>query len=100
MTFSLLNSFFTALLPLAALPVLFHLFFRLKQPRRTFPTLMFFRRIDPKLNARRRLRAWLILLLRTLLILCLLFALAKPVWFGVGHAGAVAVVLVSTTPVR
>jgi hypothetical protein len=94
MTFSLLNSFFTALLPLAALPVLFHLFFRLKQPRRTFPTLMFFRRIDPKLNARRRLRAWLILLLRTLLILCLLFALAKPVWFGVGHAGAVAVVLV------
>ena len=94
MTLSLLNSFFTALLPLAALPVVFHLFFRLKRQPRTFPSLMFFRRIDPKLNARRRLREWLILLLRTLLILCLLLALAKPVWFGVGREGAIAVVLV------
>lgn len=94
MTFSLLNSFFATLLPLAALPVIFHLFFRLKKQPRAFSTLMFFSRIDPKLNARRRLREWLILLLRTLLILALLLALARPVWFGVGRAGAVAVVLV------
>ena len=51
-----LNPFFLSLLPLAALPVLFHLFFRLKKTPRAFPTLMFFNRIDPKLNARRRLR--------------------------------------------
>ena len=89
-----LNPFFLSLLPLAALPVLFHLFFRLKKSPRAFSTLMFFNRIDPKLNARRRLREWLILLLRTLLILLLLFALARPVWFGIGRQGSVAVALV------
>jgi hypothetical protein len=89
-----LNLFFMSLLPLAALPVLFHLFFRLKKSPRAFPTLMFFNRIDPKLNARRRLREWLILLLRTLLILFLLLALARPVWFGIGKQGTVAVALV------
>ena len=89
-----LNPLFLSLLPLAALPVLFHLFFRLKRTPQAFSTLMFFTRIDPKLNARRRLREWLILLLRTLLILLLLLALAHPVWFGIGNQGAVAVALV------
>ena len=88
-----INPLFLSLLPLAALPVLFHLFFRLKRTARPFPTLMFFHRLDPKLNARRRLREWLILLLRTLLILFLLLALARPVWHGHGQAGEVAVVL-------
>jgi len=88
-----LNPLFVSMLPLAALPVLFHLFFRLKRQPRPFPTLMFFHRLDPKLNARRRLREWLILLLRTLLILFLLLALARPVWFGHGQGGDVAVVL-------
>ena len=91
---TVLNPFFLSLLPLAALPVVFHLFFRLKKSPRVFSTLMFFDRIDPKLNARRRVREWLILLLRTLLILFLLLALAKPVWFGVGKQGTVAVALV------
>jgi hypothetical protein len=88
-----LNPLFLPLLPLAALPVLFHLFFRLKRQARPFPTLMFFHRLDPKLNARRRLREWLILLLRVLLVLFLLLALARPVWFGHGQAGDLAVVL-------
>jgi hypothetical protein len=88
-----LNPLFLSLLPLAALPVAFHFFFRLKRQTRPFPTLMFFHRLDPKLNARRRLREWLILLLRTLLILFLLLALARPVWFGHGQAGDLAVVL-------
>jgi hypothetical protein len=87
------NPLFLSLLPLAALPVAFHFFFRLKRQARPFPTLMFFQRLDPKLNARRRLREWLILLLRTLLILFLLLALARPVWFGHGQQGSVAVVL-------
>ncbi len=89
-----LNPLFLSLLPLAALPVVFHLFFRLKKSPRVFSTLMFFDRIDPKLNARRRLREWIILLLRTLLILFLLLALARPVWFGIGREGSVAVALV------
>src|SRR5580658_3482146 len=87
------NPFFLSLLPLAALPVAFHFFYRLKRQTRPFPTLMFFHRLNPKLNARRRLREWLILLLRTLLILFLLLALARPVWFGRGKEGTVAVVL-------
>ena len=89
-----LNAFFLTLLPLAALPVLFHLFFRLKKQSRSVSTLMFFHRIDPKLNARRRLREWLILLLRALLIALTLLCLARPVWFGVGKEVSVAVVLV------
>ncbi|MGA2175915.1 MAG: BatA domain-containing protein [Verrucomicrobiota bacterium] len=88
-----LNPFFLSLLPLAALPIAFHFFFRLKRQARPFPTLMFFHRLDPKLNARRRLRQWLILLLRTLLILFVLLALARPVWFGHGQEGDVALVL-------
>jgi hypothetical protein len=91
---SALNPFFLSLLPLAVLPIVFHLFFRLKKQLRPFPTLMFFHRIDPNLNARRRLREWLVLLLRTLLILLVLLALARPVWFGIGKEGTVAVVLV------
>lgn len=88
------NPLFLNLLPLAALPVIFHFFFRLKTTPRPFSTLMFFTRIDPKFNARRRLREWLILALRTLLIACLLLALARPVWFGVGRRGTVALALV------
>jgi hypothetical protein len=88
-----LNPLFLSLLPLAALPVLFHLFFRLKRKTRAFPTLLFFHRLDPKLNARRRLREWLILLLRALLILFLLLALARPVWVGHGQAGEIGVAL-------
>jgi hypothetical protein len=89
-----LNPLFISLLPLAALPILFHLFFRLKKRPRVFSTLLFFHRIDPRLNARRRLREWLVLLLRTLLILFLLLALARPVWRGIGREGTVAAVLV------
>jgi hypothetical protein len=88
-----LNPLFLSMLPLAALPVLFHLFFRLKRRPHPFSTLMFFHRLDPKLNARRRLREWLILLLRTLLILFLLLALARPLWLGHGQGGGAAVVL-------
>ncbi len=91
---TVLNPFFISLLPLAALPILFHLFFRLKKRPRVFPSLMFFHRIDPQLNARRRLREWLILVLRTLLILFLLLTLAHPVWLGVGKEGVIALVLI------
>ena len=89
-----LNPLFLWLLPLAALPLIFHLFFRLRKQPRVFSTLMFFHRIDPKLNARRRLREWLILLLRTLLLAFVLLALAHPVWFGLGKEGSAAIALV------
>ena len=92
MTFLLANPLFTWLLPLAGLPVLFHLFFKLKKRPRVFPTLMFFEQIDPQLSARRQIRHWLVLLLRTLFLLFLLLALARPVWLIGGGTGSVAVV--------
>jgi len=66
------------LLPAVTLPILFHLFFRLRRQVREFPSLMFFLRIDPRLSAKRKIHEWLILFLRTLFILLLILALARP----------------------
>jgi Aerotolerance regulator N-terminal/von Willebrand factor type A domain len=88
------NPLFAWLLPAAGLPVLFHLFFKLKKRPRVFPTLMFFDQIDPQLSARRQIRHWLVLLLRTLFLLFLLLALARPVWLIGGGTGSVAVVCI------
>ncbi len=69
---------FLYLVPLAGLPVVFHLI--LKQKKRTvvFSTLMFFHRTDPKLNSHRKIRQWLLLLMRILLIAFILLALSRP----------------------
>jgi Aerotolerance regulator N-terminal/von Willebrand factor type A domain len=90
---TVLHPLFLSLLPVAALPVLFHLLFRLRKKPKTYPSLMFFRRIDPRLNARRRLREWIVLLLRVLLIAFLLLALAHPRLLGKGREGTLALVL-------
>jgi hypothetical protein len=66
------------LFPVVALPILFHLFFRLRRQVREFPSLMFFLRIDPRLSAKRKIHEWLILLLRCLFIALLILALARP----------------------
>ena len=66
------------LLPAIALPVIFHLFFRLRRQVREFPSLMFFLRIDPRLSAKRKIHEWLILLLRCLFLALLILALARP----------------------
>src|SRR5471032_1686709 len=76
----------TWLLPAVALPILFHLFFRLRRQVREFPTLMFLQRIDPRLSAKRKLHEWLILLLRCLFIALLVAALLRPL-LGVHQAG-------------
>lgn len=77
---------FLSFLPLAALPLLFHLFFRVRRRRRTFPSLLFFLAADPRVHYRRKLREWLLLLLRTLALLCLLLGLSRPVFRGSGGA--------------
>jgi len=69
---------FLYLLPLAGLPVLFHLFLRQKKRQILFPTLMFFYRTDPKLNSRRKIRQFLLLLMRVLLLAFILLALSRP----------------------
>jgi len=94
MTWLISNPLFLWLLPAAGLPVLFHLFFKLKKRPRVFPTLMFFDQIDPQLSARRQIRYWLVLLLRTFFLLLLLLALARPVWLIGGGTGRVAIVCI------
>lgn len=71
-------------LPLAALPLLFHLFFRTRRRRRIFPSLLFFLAADPRVHYRRKLREWLLLLLRTLVLLFLIMGLSRPVFQGSG----------------
>lgn len=66
------------LVPLAALPVVFHLLLKRKQQRTVFSTLMFFQRVDPRLSSRRRLRELLLLAARVALIALLMLALARP----------------------
>src|SRR5271163_1777123 len=78
------------LLPAIALPVIFHLFFRLRRTVRDFPSLMFFLRIDPRLSAKRKIHEWLVLLLRCLFIALLLLALARPLINARGAGGPVA----------
>ena len=75
---------FAWLLPLALLPVAFHLFFRIRKQPREVSSLLFFLAADPQLSARRRVREWLVLLLRTLALAALLLALARPLRQGWG----------------
>ena len=89
---------FIWLLPLALLPVVFHLFMRVRKRVVLFPSLMFFLQVDPKLSARKRIREWLVLLLRSLAIAFLLLALSRPVWLATGGSGSAAqVVLVDNS---
>ena len=86
---------FLFLLPLAGLPILFHLV--LKQKKRTivFSTLMFFHRVDPKLNTRRKIREWLLLALRVLMIALVLLALSRPaIRSAAGDGGKLSLVVV------
>jgi len=77
---------FLYLLPLAAAPVVFHLLMRRQRKRILFSTKMFFDRIHPQLTIHRKLREWLLLAARTLLIALLLLGLAQLVVTGAGSA--------------
>lgn len=86
---------FLYLVPLAGLPIVFHLI--LKQKKRTvvFSTLMFFHRTDPKLNSHRKIRQWLLLLMRMLLIAFILLALSRPEFVtSMGLGGRISVVAI------
>lgn len=78
------------LFPAVALPVIFHLFFRLRRQTRDFPALLFFQRIDPKLSSKRKLHEWLILFLRCLFIALLIAGLLRPLLGVRQSSGSVA----------
>jgi len=64
------------------LPLLLHLFFRRRKASIAFSTLQFFLQQKRYLAHRRRLREWLLLLVRTLALLMLVLALARPTLQG------------------
>lgn len=69
------------------IPVLIHLMLKTKQRRMKFSTLRFFDFLDEEAVRSRKLRHWLLLLLRLLLILLLVLAFARP-FLGAGVGAA------------
>ncbi|MDC0051056.1 BatA domain-containing protein, partial [Verrucomicrobia bacterium] len=72
-------------LPLILLPVLVHLFNRLRHRKLPWAAMMFLRMANRKSTRYAKLRQWLVLLFRVLAVLMLLFALSRPLaggWMG------------------
>ena len=76
MTFA--HPFFLVGAGVVALPIILHLMFRKKPRRLPFPALRFLREIAPERQRSQRLRSILLLLLRCLLLLFLVLAVARP----------------------
>ncbi|MDX1419486.1 MAG: BatA and WFA domain-containing protein [Rubricoccaceae bacterium] len=83
----------------AAIPLIIHLF-NFRRPKRVdFSSLAFLRELEKRTMRRVRIRQWLLLALRTLAIVCLVLAFARPTlvsaWEGVfGRRAPAAVALV------
>ncbi len=65
-------------LPLAALPLVLHLMQRREPPTLDFPAVRYLVQVTEQHQKRLRLKHWLLLLIRTLLILGLILAAAGP----------------------
>lgn len=61
-------------------PILFHLWRRTPRGRRDFSTLMFLTPSPPRVTSRSRIEHWLLLLLRSLALVLLALAFARPLW--------------------
>src|SRR5688572_29108708 len=101
---SFLNAWAIAMGVVAAgLPVAIHLLTRPRPTRLPLSTLRFVREAIRQRRARHRLRDWLVLALRTLAVMALAAAIARPLWRGRSKAGVepgastVRVVLVDTS---
>lgn len=67
-----------------ALPIIVHLIYRRTATRVPFSTLYFLRRLDRRVARRERIKNWLLLLLRMLLLACIIGALEKPIIWSAG----------------
>ncbi len=96
-SFSFLNPGFLWALPLASIPILIHFLSKRRLPEIRFPTVMFLRALEPREIRRLRLREILLLILRTLAMILIICAFARPSVEPKGAAtraaAAVAVVL-------
>src|SRR5438093_3140025 len=61
-----------------AIPILIHLLLKRQKQRLRFSTIQFFVRQDEQASKRRRLRNWLLLAVRLLLVTLLVLAFARP----------------------
>lgn len=77
-TLSFLNPAFLWALPVASIPLILHLLSRRRLPEVPFPTTSFLRALEPREIRRIRLREILLLILRTLALLALVLAFARP----------------------
>ncbi len=77
--FSLLSPFSLWLGAALAVPLAIHFLGRQRLRKQPFPSLLLVRDLFAKSMHRHRLKNFLLLLIRTLLLLCLLFALSNPV---------------------
>jgi hypothetical protein len=88
---------FLAALPLAAAPILLHLFDRRRQIVIEWGAMQFLMEAATRRTSARRLKQWLLLLLRVLAIASLVFALSRPLlpgnWFGNLDRGETIIVL-------
>jgi Aerotolerance regulator N-terminal len=75
---SFLNAGFLWALPAVAIPLLIHFLSRRRMPEVPFPTVQFLRALEPREIRRIRLRELLLLILRTLAVLLLVLAFARP----------------------
>ena len=88
-------------LPLAALPLLFHLVQRRDPPSVVFPAVRYLRQVSEEHQRRLRIRHLLLLLVRTALILLLVFAAANPTARGgaaSSHTPTALVVVLDNSP--
>ena len=73
-----LHPWVLAALPLAALPIILHLLKRREPPTVPFPAVRYLRTATEEHQRRFRLQNWLLLLVRSLLIVALILAAAGP----------------------
>jgi len=88
-------------LPLAAVPLILHLIQRRDPPTVDFPAVRYLVQVTQEHQRRLRLRHWLLLLIRTLLILALLLAAAgpsAPLREAVSHTPSALVLVVDDSP--
>lgn len=86
MNLSFLNSFFLYFLPLFSIPFILHLLFRKKPVRIAFSHLDFIRIASRHAMPRSRVTQWLLLIIRSLIILLIIFLFSRPI-LHVGGSG-------------
>ncbi|MFH1367519.1 MAG: BatA domain-containing protein [Elusimicrobiota bacterium] len=89
MSLSFLNTSFLFALPVALIPLILHLFYRKKQSVIYFSYIELIKKAAERTRIKSKIRRYLLLTVRTLILLLLVLLFARPVWrFGETGAGS------------